>query len=125
GVDRHPREVEVAGPVVLATCVRAEDRDEPARGPRRDRLAQRILRAPVHAVSLLLDPWAGRGCRAQHCVSWGRRRPPRTLAAPPAVGDPRRAMQPPALTYCGNVHPSETLDGWLDATRDFAAPIAR
>jgi sugar phosphate isomerase/epimerase len=29
------------------------------------------------------------------------------------------------LTYCGNVHPSETLDGWLGATESFALPVAR
>lgn len=28
------------------------------------------------------------------------------------------------LTYCGNVHPSETLDGWIDACRTHALPVA-
>lgn len=28
------------------------------------------------------------------------------------------------LTYCGNVHPAEDLDSWLDVTRRHAAPVA-
>ena len=28
------------------------------------------------------------------------------------------------LTYCGNVHPSETLDGWIEACREHALPVA-
>lgn len=31
----------------------------------------------------------------------------------------------PRLTYCGNVHPSETLEGWFDATARYAVPVAR